>query len=164
MDTPQLMATVILSVILVMGALLVMAAMALRYKKRELQHKEWLVAMEKGAATTGVSERAATPPWTPRSYLLRGLMWLFTGTILTAFLIAAALIRDYTPASIRVEQAVVAKNNGATPEQVRAIMEDRTSGPPVRRLLWIVGLIPAGVGVSYLIAYRVERSAAEARS
>jgi len=160
MDTPQLMATVILSVILVMGAVLVMAGMALRFKKRELQHREWLVAVEKGIATPGVSEPAMARPWTPRTYLLRGLMWLFTGMSVTAFLIAVALTPNFTPASVRVDDAVRAKNNGATPEQVRAIMEDRTDGPPARRVLWIVGLIPAGVGVAYLITYRVERSAA----
>jgi hypothetical protein len=160
MEQTQIAAFSIFALVLLLAVSLVITGMVLRYKKRELQHRERLIAVEKGVVLPPAAEGSSAAPWTPRSYLLRGLVWLFTGGALTLFLIAVALMPEASePAANRVAEAIAAKNNGATPDQVREIMSDRTAHDHGRRVLWIAGLIPAGIGLAYLITYRVERAA-----
>jgi hypothetical protein len=104
---------------------LICVALAFRYKKRELQHRERLAALERGIAASELV--AASAPWTPRVYLLRGLMWLFAGLGLTVFLLGLSV----------------------------------SDGPPKGAAL--LGLIPIGVGLAYLITYRAERGAVTLR-
>jgi hypothetical protein len=92
-----------------------------RFRTRELDHKEKLAAIEKGVDLPA----RETAPWTPRTYLLHGMIWLFAGlgSMLAIFAIAA------------------------------------TSGPSPMRIpigLGFLGLIPIGVGLAYLIFYRIE--------
>jgi lysylphosphatidylglycerol synthetase-like protein (DUF2156 family) len=127
--------------------------MAFRFKQRELQHRERMVALEKGAPLPILTEPAASQS---ASLLLRGMRWLFSGIALVIFLLALTLSpQREISASVRVQNANYAKNSGATEEQVREIMNDRQErGMPAGFSL--IGLIPIGVGLAYLIAYRKE--------
>ena len=64
-------------------------ALKLRYDRRELQHKERLAALEKGAQLPALVEDGRWPSASPRIYLLRGMMWLFSGIALVIFLLGA---------------------------------------------------------------------------
>jgi hypothetical protein len=140
------------------AAVIVATAMTFRYKTRELQHRERMAAIERGS-TLALAGDASAGGWTPRTYQLRGLMWLFSGIAIAACLFAVSLTAGgETPASIRVADANRAKSDGATDEQVRAIMDDRgRRGLPPGVAL--IGLIPFGIGLAYLITYRSEISA-----
>lgn len=144
---------------LLLAAFVVAISMASRYKHRELQHRERMTALEKGVALPPILEERLTPPWTPRVYLHRGLVWLFTGFGLMVFLLVMGLTAQREiPVSDRIWRANNAKQNGATDEQVREIMNDRQPRgmPPAAAL---IALIPMGVGAAYLITFRVERAA-----
>jgi hypothetical protein len=141
-----------------LAAFTVGIALAFRYKKRELQHRERMAALEKNLPIPMGPEEPAAPRQWPRTYLLRGLIWMFTGFGLAVFLLAVSLATNRPrPMSSIVWEATNAKNQGATEEQIRNIMNDRqTTGMPPALALF--GLIPAGVGAAYLITYRVEKA------
>ena len=71
---------------------IVLAALFLRHRKQVLMHEERLAALEKGAQIPLGPEPA---PWSPRLYLLRGLIWSFSGVGLIIALagISAATLR-----------------------------------------------------------------------
>jgi hypothetical protein len=149
-----------LAFLILMAGVIVSFAMFFRYKKRELQHRERLIALEKGVAlpADGSPDRQL-PPWTPRIFLLRGLIWLFTGISAVVFLLCLSLASRHERAAwVRVTQATSAKQNGATEDQVRQIMNDKEE----RELptgVSLIGLVPMGIGLAYLITFRAERSA-----
>src|SRR5438552_8787120 len=98
-DDPAVFVMVITVTFTVLSAIVIICALAFRHRRRELQHKERLATIEKGAplrATPDVERRA---PWTPRVYLLRGMMWLFGGIGLTIFLVgySASMFRVTSP-------------------------------------------------------------------
>lgn len=147
--------------ILILAAAAILAvAMYLRYKKRELQHRERMVALEKGVALPVIQDVASdSGAWTSRTMLLRGLVWLFSGLSITVFLFVMSVSAGReVPAAVRVFDANQAKARGASDDEVRLIMNDKEQrGIP--RGLALLGLIPAGVGLAYLITYRTERRA-----
>jgi Domain of unknown function (DUF6249) len=73
------------------AVLILLCSLALRYKRRELEHKERLAALEKGAPWPPIEQVQRTAPWSPRVYLLRGLIWFFSGIGLTLFLVAMTI-------------------------------------------------------------------------
>ncbi len=141
----------LLLALLVVLLFLLAIIMAFRFKQRELQHRERMAAIEKGAALPVLEN-----PWRPTSLLLRGMMWLFSGFGLVLFLLAISLAgpKDITAAD-RVQKANWAKNAGATEDQVREIMSERQQ-PGLPAGFSLIGLIPIGVGLAYLITYRKE--------
>ncbi|MBS1874815.1 MAG: hypothetical protein JSU00_16480 [Acidobacteria bacterium] len=146
--------TPLLITVLIVACMVLVMSLAARYKHRELQHQERMTALDKGIPLPPT----AAPPCMSRTYMLRGLMWLFTGVGLMVFLLGMTLTtRDEVSASDRVWRANNAKQRGATEEQVREIMNDRYTGG-VTPALALIALIPMGVGAAYLIAYRVERA------
>jgi hypothetical protein len=145
--------------LILMAVWIVSVALALRYKKRELQHRERLIALEKGASLPANGDPGRQPaPWTPRSFLLRGLIWLFTGISVVVFLLGVSFASGRElPAWVRVNQATNARQNGATEDQVRQIMNDKEErGLPMG--VSLIGLVPMGIGLAYLITYRAERA------
>jgi amino acid transporter len=127
--------------------------MAFRFKQRELQHRERMTAIERGVALP-----AAESSWGPRTLLLHGMMWLFSGIGLVMFLLAVSASGGREiPASERVHLANYAKSSGASEEQAREIMNDKTQ-PGLPLGFSLIGLIPIGVGVAYLITYSKENS------
>jgi uncharacterized membrane protein len=142
--------------IVVAIALLIFSFLYFRYRRRELQHKERLAALEKGTPLPDVPEELLAPR-SPRIYLLRGMMWLFSGIAIVAFLSAIA---SYTrePASMehRLDRTQELKRLGATDEQIQ---EAEKEPPPdaMPRGIALLGLVPIGIGLAYLIYYQVER-------
>jgi hypothetical protein len=138
--------------VLVFACVTVFVTLAYRYHVREMEHKEMLAAMEKGVDPP-VPQSA---PWTPRTYLLHGMIWLFAGLASFVALSAIAVTsrRPY-PAEMTVRAASEAREHGATPEEIQMILKGREEeGFPIA--LGFLGLIPVGVGLAYLIFYRVE--------
>ena len=159
----QVLAVAFLTFLILMAVLIVAIALSFRYKKRELQHRERLVALEKGIEfPVNDSPGHSSAPWTPRVFLLRGMMWLFAGIGLGVFLFGVSLASPHEePAWVRVDQATHARENGATPDQIRQIMSDREERGGLPAGVALIGLVPIGIGLAYLVAYRGERSAAQ---
>jgi hypothetical protein len=137
-----------------------MATMASRFKQRELQHRERMAALEKGIALPPLSEPAPQPgPFNPRTLLLRGLLWLFTGIAITIMLAGVTMLQEHQyPAWLRVQQANDARSRGASQAEIIEILNDRHSDGPNPGIA-LIGLIPIGVGLAYLITWRSERRA-----
>jgi hypothetical protein len=148
-------AALVLTTLILAFAAVVVWSLVLRYRKRELQHKERLAAMEKGMPLPDLTGEQAA--WSPRPYLLRGMMWLFSGVSLTVFLLGIAASTG-GPDSLeeRLNRAQNLKSLGASEEQITQVENDPSPQhrfPPAAALL---GLVPAGLGLAYLIYYRVE--------
>jgi hypothetical protein len=139
----------------VLVLLAILAGLYFRYKKLQLAHQERMVALEKGAAPvlSDLEQNGGL-----RVYLLRGMIWLFTGITLTVFLAVAVSTTDR---SMDLEQRLWRtqrlKELGATEEQVREELARQPSrrGPPLG--LALIGIVPASVGLAYLVFYRSEK-------
>jgi len=150
--------TIALGIVASLAAVLVMATMASRFKQRELQHRERMAALEKGIALPPLTESTnQSAPFTPRTLLLRGLLWLFTGIALTISLAGMAMLGQHRePAWERVNEANHARAMGATQAEILQIMNDTHSDGPNAGIA-LIGLIPIGVGLAYLLTWRSER-------
>ncbi|MBM3745398.1 MAG: hypothetical protein FJW34_06340 [Acidobacteria bacterium] len=127
----------------------------LNHKRWAMQHQERMAALEKGlpppagpAAEGWLSNGSPRGLSTsPSYYLLRGLVWLFVGIATMAFFaaISATTVEESVPSWYYSQPS-----------------EERKFPPPTARRQPIpvgwstLGLIPAGVGIAYLIFYRVE--------
>ncbi len=131
----------------------IFVALAYRYHVREMDHKQTLAAIEKGV-NPPVPQSA---PWTPRTYLLHGMIWLFAGlaSLVALTAIAATLRRPY-PAEMTVRAATEAREHGATAEEVQMILNSPRQEEGIPIGFGFLGLIPVGVGLAYLIFYRIE--------
>ncbi len=133
---------------------MILASLILRYRQLQMFHKERLAALEKGI-TGPIGQTLA--PWSPRIYLLRGLMWSFAGTALIIFLLGiAASSHRPEPADVTMWRAKgIAQSLNISSEEARQIAEKdrdmRQTGLPFSAAL--LGLIPVGVGVAYLVFY-----------
>lgn len=141
----------------VLSTAVIICALAFRHRRRELQHRERLAAIEKGAPLPALTDIEQRAPWTPRVYLLRGMMWLFSGIGLTVFLagLSASTFRMRS-AEERVSAAQRLKDLGATEEQVRDVQNDRIPRRDLAPGFSLIGLVPIGVGLAYLLSYRAE--------
>ena len=145
-----------LSLLLFFAAGTVIWALNLRYRLRELQHRERIAAIEKGVSVPALAEFSEMSS-TTRSYLLRGMIWLFSGVALVVCLLGISLTtRTTTSLGDRVYQAKYLKEIGATPEQIQAALNDTTAVYGVPPGVAMLGVIPAAVGLAYLIFYRSE--------
>jgi hypothetical protein len=132
-------------------------ALTLRFRRRELQHKERLAAIEKGAPLPALTDVERRAPWTPRVYLLRGMMWLFSGIGLTLFLAGISSTTFHVKSvEERVRAAQQLKRFGATDEQVQQVQNDTTPHNDLPPGFALIGLVPIGVGLAYLLSYRAE--------
>lgn len=139
--------------ITVFGFTAVAFGLALRFRARELEHKQVLAAMEKGV----VPPVPQSPPWTHRTYLLHGMIWLFAGLAAFAALTAIAVTsRRQLPLETRLAAVNDARRGGATPEEIQSLLNSPRQGEGLPIGLGFLGFIPIGVGLAYLIFYRVE--------
>ncbi len=118
--------SLIVAVMLVSGVLGV-AALYFGQRRRELEHRERMAALEKGQPLppTIPPELLTHTQLTPRDYLRRGLLWLFFGIgVFLAFYLAG----------------------WAMPGQ---------AGDSVARFAF-AGLVPAAVGLAYLVFYATD--------
>jgi uncharacterized membrane protein len=133
---------------------IVILALYFRYRKQQLFHQERMAALDKGLPVP----QAYTPrPWSPRVYLLRGLMWSFAGIALSVFLLGIALTtqRPQSAENVLWRTKNLAQSAGITAEEAKQIIEKdpntRQDGMPLGVAL--LGLIPIAVGAAYLIFY-----------
>ena len=148
------------AVLLVSAAALVAWGLMLRFRRREIQHREWMAALEKGVPLPELS-RLENGMNGSRTYLLRGLIWLACGLTLTVFLVGVwATSGNRTSLD---EQIRLAREIGYTQDEIREMANDlrrqalfRASTPGFPVGLTFVGIVPAGIGIAYLVVYRVE--------
>jgi hypothetical protein len=127
--------------------------LALRFRARELEHKQTIAAMEKGLELPV----ARSAPWTPRTYLLHGMIWFFAGLASFAALTAIAVTSHrQLPWEVRLAAVNDARRSGATPEEIQILLNSPRQEEGLPLGLGFLGFIPIGVGLAYLIFYRVE--------
>jgi hypothetical protein len=125
----------------------------LRFRRRELQHKERMAAIEKGVALPDLTDIEAGP----RIYLLRGMIWLLSGIALSvSLLVVSATTRFPRSAEERFREANTIQRWGGTAEQIQAAQNDTSPYERLPYAVSLVGLVPVAVGAAYLIFYRVE--------
>jgi hypothetical protein len=128
-------------------------ALNFRFRAREMDHKLKLATIEKGVEPP-VQQSA---PWTPRTYLLYGMIWLFVGIAAFAALSAVAITsRRQIPWETRLAAVNDARFRGATPEELKILLDSPREDEGVPIALGFLGFIPIGVGLAYLIFYRIE--------
>lgn len=128
-------------------------ALSVRFRAREMDHKLKLAAIEKGVAPP-VPQSA---PWTPRTYLLHGMIWLFVGIASFVALVAvAATSQRQESQEERIAAVSEARFRGATPEEIQILLNAPRQQVGIPVGLAFLGLIPTAVGVAYLIFYRIE--------
>lgn len=129
----------------------------LRHKRVVLRHNERLAALEKGVALPDLEEPSKAAPWTPRVYLLRGMLWLFSGLALSLMIASISLTSQHERSmSSRLWEANQLRKFGATEPQLEAYW--RTPQPDGMPLgVASLGLVPMGVGLAYLVFYRKEQ-------
>lgn len=157
------MPEVILSSITAAGLCVVALFLFFRHRNQQLEHQERMAALEKGAALPP----RPLPQWSPRVYLLRGLIWTAVGAAISIALLGASLSdhRHYheRPEYLAQRAKDVSLNLQIPIEQARQIVEkdeaqriaEDTGMPPAIALF---GLIPLAVGLAYLVFYRTEAS------
>jgi hypothetical protein len=145
------------------GPVIVLGSMYMRYRTRQLQHMERIAAIEKGVTPPPVEEiETGLTGRAPREHLLRGMMWLFSGIALTAALltISSGQGRPLT-AEEKVQRATDARHRGASDHEIEMLLNDpnaRTGlGGEMPLGVAFLGLIPVGVGIAYLIYFRMEK-------
>jgi hypothetical protein len=137
-------------------AVLLVPALFFRYRKQVLSHQERMTALEKGVDLPAMRTEAG--PWTPRVYLLRGLIWLFGGIGLAVFLLALSLTSmEPVPLSLKLFEAQRLREAGGTEDQVKQLINSYEVRKRVPEGLSLIGLVPVGVGLAYLIFYFGER-------
>ncbi len=140
--------------VLIAAQVVIIVALYIRYRNLQMYHKERLVALEKGIA----GPIGPMPvPWSPRAYLLRGLLWSFAGAALIICLLGiAASSHRPEPADVTLWRAKsIAQSLNLSAEEARQIAEKdrevRQNGIPFS--IALLGLIPVGVGFAYLVFY-----------
>jgi hypothetical protein len=145
----------IVLVLLLSLAATVAWSLALRFRRRELLHREWMAALEKGmplpdltALEDGVSAA--------KIYLLKGLVWLVTGITLSIFLGVLWLTTwERPPVSALIRDAQALRELGYSQDEVRRLIPFQPEREPDFPIgLAVLGIVPAGVGVAYLLFYR----------
>jgi hypothetical protein len=146
-------ATVFFVMLFVFVGVIVVLTLNNRFRERELRHKETLAALEKGVDLP-VRQSA---PWTPRTYLLHGMIWLFAGlaTVVAISAVAVTSRKPY-PAEFKVRAVAEARERGATPEEIQMLLRENREEEGIPMGLGFLGFIPVAVGIAYLIFYRVE--------
>jgi len=143
----------VLAILIVSAGGVFVWALSLRYRRRELEHKERLAAIEKGAEIPEMRNG-----YGPHQYLLRGLIWLLSGIALSVFLFGL-FVTTQRPRSIgdRIYEAKRIQELGGTQEQIQEARNDTTPRQGIPLGLCLLGLVPASIGVAYLIFYQVEK-------
>jgi len=131
----------------------------LRFRSLQMFHVERMAAMEKGSTIPVWRTQA---PWSPRVYLLRGLMWSLAGAALTLSLFGIADATHRSPSAyLSLGQAKnLSENIGIPLDEARKIIdqdrEHHVDGMP--SAVALLGLIPVGIGLAYLLFYFTDDS------
>jgi hypothetical protein len=127
----------------------------MRFRRRELLHKERMAALEKGVALPDLTDIEAGP----RVYLLRGMIWLLSGLALSVFLVILSATTQFPKSAVqRFREADTIARLGGTAEQIQQAQNDTSPPERLPYAVSLIGLVPVAVGVAYLVFYRVEAS------
>ena len=125
----------------------------LNHKRWAMHHQERMAALEKGLPPPAAEAAFVSNGYprglstSPSAYLLRGLVWCFLG--LGTMMFFAAI-------SVTTEKESVPAWYYMQPDEERKGAPTPVREHPIPVGWCTLGLIPAGVGVAYLIFYRVE--------
>jgi hypothetical protein len=126
----------------------------LRHRNQQMLHQERMAGLEKGVL---VPAPLAPAPWSPRVYLLRGLIWSLTGAALMVCLYGIALsnVRHDSASVMAYDAQSVARNLQIPLDQAMQMVEkDAAAGNlGARTGIALLGLIPLAVGLAYLGFY-----------
>jgi predicted nucleic acid-binding Zn ribbon protein len=140
--------------LLIAALVVILVALYLRYRNLQMFHQERLAALEKG---TQIPIGHTLSPWSPRVYLLRGLLWSFAGVALIVSLlgIAASTHQPESAETTLWRAQNLAHSLNISAEEAKQIAEKdrdaRRNGMPFS--VCLLGLIPVGVGLAYLVFY-----------
>jgi hypothetical protein len=146
---------------------LILAALLMRNRQQYLLHQERMSALEKGTAIPLGPEPA---PWSPRAYLLRGLIWSFSGAALIVCLLGIAWSTQRPTSAVDVSYRArdLSRNLDIPLDQARRIVEKDQIEPGMPAGAALLGVVPLAVGLAYLVFYFTDESrkrlAAEAHS
>ena len=138
---------------------LVLAMLYSRYRQKLMLHQERMSALEKGTSIPLGPEPA---PWSPRVYLLRGLIWTFSGAALIVCLLglAWASSRPQSATLVAMRAREISRSLEIPIDQARQIAEKdgaaERQGMPLG--IALLGVIPLAVGLSYLVFYFTDDS------
>ena len=128
----------------------------LRFRRRELQHKEWMAAIEKGVPLPELNG-LETSMGASKAYLLKGLVWLACGVALMLFLSVWTSTGQPPSIETQVREGQRLRELGYTDQQIRAMVAPNPRARPIFPIgLSLIGLVPAGIGAAYLVFYRLE--------
>ena len=146
--------TVGLVIVAVTG--LVAYFMTLRFRRRELQHKEWMAAIEKGVPMPALDALEMSMGGS-RAYLLKGMVWLACGVTLMLFLSVWTSTGQPPSVETKVREAQQLRELGYTDQQILGLTAAQNARPIFPIGLSMIGLVPAGIGIAYLAFYRIEK-------
>jgi len=155
MHTPE----ILLLFLFLIAFVVVLAVLVSRYQKQQMLHMERMAALEKGRAIPPGPDPA---PWSPRVYLLRGLIWTFTGAALVIGLYGISLSTQQPDSAQTMAWRAknVAQDLQIPLDQARQIVEKddaaQIHGMPAPVAL--LGLIPFAAGLAYLLFYYTDDS------
>ena len=133
-------------------------ALYFRYRQGLLRHTERMAALDKGLPLPDLDSVKPRAPFTPRVYLLRGLMWLFVGISITLLMTSISISTSRDPSMMdQVWRARQMRDNGATEEQIKQYMANpgrERTGMPLGAAA--IGLVPMSIGAAYLLFYKKE--------
>jgi hypothetical protein len=137
----------------------ILVVLYLRYRNLQMFHRERMAALEKG---TAVPVGHTLAPWSPRVYLLRGLLWSFAGAGLIFCLLGIAA-STHRPESIevtmwRAKNLTQSLNISAEEARNMAEQERQSRSPGMPFSVALLGLIPLSVGLAYLVFYYTGRA------
>jgi hypothetical protein len=133
---------------------IVLAFLYSRNRRNHLLHIERMAALEKGVP---LPPMPAPQPWSPRVYLLRGLIWTFVGAAMVICLwgLASTIRHPVSAVDMAWEAKRLSESAGVSLSEagnlVKKDAEQRSAGPP--STIALLGLIPLAVGLAYLVFY-----------
>lgn len=143
---------ILIETVLFGGLFLLMFLLLLRHRSQQMLHLERMAAIEKGADVA-----AASRQWSPRVYLLRGLIWTFAGIGLCVSLLGLVAASS-RPVSVQTEAwraKSVSETLGIPVDQARRLVAEEDARHPdgMSPGIALLSLIPLGVGLAYLLYY-----------
>lgn len=137
---------------LIAAILITAGCLIFRFLVEALRHRERMAAIDKGAALPVEPARAGAP----HIYLLRGMMWFFSGIAIVAFLVSLPSPMNDGGLEFTLAQSEKLKEMGASQAQIDQYFADRLRRKEFPEGAQFIGLIPMFIGLAYLIFYGVE--------
>ena len=137
----------------------VVVVLYLRHGSLQMLHQERMAALEKGVP---VPVARTLAPWSPRVYLLRGLIWSSTGLAILICLLGLAVTSNRPEsAESRIWRAKsLSQSLGISMDQAQQIVDkdEATGQQGMPFSIALFGLIPLGVGIAYLVFFYSDES------